>query len=184
MNLHLDSTERIVLQVRKHWFILLRDLFAVALLFAAPFVLIAGLLYFASGNPLLGTIEKIPASVVSFAIFAWLLMFWMKAFAIFTDYYLDVWTITDRRIIAINQRGFFNRETSSLRMEKIQDLEIHVAGLIETLLDFGALKVETAGEDPEPFTINGIPRPKWVKEEILRIYDPKVDRQTREISGV
>ena len=159
--------------MRKHWFVLFRDLFAVFLVFAAPFILLASLAIFASGNPLSGILNSLPSSIVSFAIFAWLLMFWMKAFAVFTDYYLDEWSVTDRRIIAIDQRGFFSRETSSIRMEKIQEIEIDIAGLLETLLNFGTMRVETASAEPS-LIIKGIPNPRRVKEIILENYDPRV----------
>jgi hypothetical protein len=171
--INLENDEKLVLTVRKHWFVLVRDLFAVFLVFAIPFLLIILLEVLVGANPISDLLSSLSRAIISFAIFAWILMFWMKGFGVFTDYYLDQWTITDRRIISVDQKGFFNRETGSLRMEKIQDIEIDVSGIIETLLDFGTLRVETAGADPA-FTIKGIPRPRLVKEKILEHYDPRV----------
>ncbi len=177
--LTLENDEQKVLTVRKHWFVLARSLFGIFLIFLLPFLLIGLLRFVPGGTPASEVLGTVPSSALSFAIFAWLLMFWMKSFAVFTDYYLDQWTITDRRIISVDQRGFFNRETGSLRMEKIQDIEIDVVGVIETLLDFGTLRVETAGAEPA-FIIRGIPHPKRVKEAILEQYDPRVVSGNRE----
>ncbi len=170
----LDVKERVVQVVRKHWFVLLREMLGVGFVFLLPFILY-------------GFVEAygfitLSSRVLGFLGLAWFIVCWMKAYGYFTDYYLDLWTLTDRRIVAIDQRGFFNRATSSLRLERIQDITVEIKGVIETVLDFGTMRVQTAGEEPD-FVIRGIPHPKQFKELIIAHYDPKIEQHRPNIAG-
>lgn len=78
--------------------------------------------------------------------------------------------ITNKRIISIKQKGFFNREISNFRIEKIQDITTKVEGIIETFFDYGDIEVQTAGEMSD-FTIGNVPRPVVIKEIISKIQD-------------
>ena len=92
-------------------------------------------------------------------------------FLIWTDYYLDLWTITNRRIIAIDQRGLFRRAVASFRYERLQDINIEINGFIATMLDFGELRAQTASAYRDAFEIKGIPHPRDIKALILRAAD-------------
>jgi uncharacterized membrane protein YdbT with pleckstrin-like domain len=83
-----------------------------------------------------------------------------------TDYYLDVWIITTERIVAIDQRGLFKRSIASVRLERLQNLDVTINGIIATMLDFGTLRVESAAHDHD-FVIRGIPSPREIKSLIL-----------------
>lgn len=172
--IHLDKNESIEEVIRKHWFILLRDSIGIIAIFIIPFFIYR---YFAGTEIGFGFIEDIyfdpkPSTLV-FAASAWGLITWTKLLAIWTDYYLDVWFITNKRIIDVEQKGFFHREVSTFRMERIQDITVEIRGIIPTFLNFGDIHVQTAGQSQE-FIIKGIPRPKYVKEVILRQADKVV----------
>jgi hypothetical protein len=64
----------------------------------------------------------------------------------FIDYYLDVWIVTDQRIINIEQRGMFNREIAEHDLDKIQDVSGIQKGFFSTVFSFGDVHVQTAGE--------------------------------------
>ena len=134
--LKLDKEEKIILDVRKHWFVILMDalmMFIAALLPAILFLV--AVKYFPRlqkvniGNDLI--------YLFSFFYSIWLLGIWTSFFVRWTDYYLDVWYITSNRIVAINQKGLFRREIIDLRYEKIQDTTVELNGVIPTLLNFG-----------------------------------------------
>jgi hypothetical protein len=173
--IQMDNNERVEIVVRKHWFILFRDSIGVAVLFFIPLLIYQ---YFAGAEIGLYFIQDIyfdpKPSLLVFAGSAWGIIMWAKLFAIWTDYYLDVWLITSKRVIDIEQKGFFHREVSTFRIERIQDITVEVKGIIATLFNFGNIHVQTAGESQE-FIIKGIPRPKEVKEVILKLSDKTVD---------
>lgn len=86
-----------------------------------------------------------------------------------TDYYLDVWILTDKRLIDVEQRGLFHRKVSSLDLRNIQDIKIETKGLIATFLKFGDIHVQTAGADRE-FVIREAYNPELVKRQLTEAY--------------
>jgi uncharacterized membrane protein YdbT with pleckstrin-like domain len=163
--------------VRKHWFVLLLELAIPIIALPLPFLLydVVSGQEFVIGAKTVSV--ALPEALLSFFGAVWALIIWMKLFGIWTDYYLDTWVITNKRIVDIEQKGFFRRHTGSFRMERIQDVTIEINGILATLLRFGDIHVQTAGESRE-FVIKGIPKPKRLKEEILRQSDIVVE-QTR-----
>lgn len=159
----LDEGEQILLEVRKHWFVLLGSIFIVGLLAVAPPLFLAIL---ASLN--LPISVNLTGSITSLGLFLytlWLLGLWMFAFVEWTDYYLDVWYVTNKRVVDVEQKGIFYREVSSLHYGKIQDITIEIRGLIPTFLGFGDVHVQTAGETRE-IILRAAARPEDVKRII------------------
>jgi len=165
--LQLETEEHVLLQVRKHWFVLGAQLFSVILIALAPLIfytVITLLTDLGKSLPGEGTIMIILYTV-------WLLIMWMALFNIWTNYYLDVWTITNKRVIAVDQRGLFSRTTGSFRLERLQDIIIDVHGIIPTLLNFGSVEIQTAGEEKN-FKVFGVPAPSHIKALILSAVSP------------
>jgi hypothetical protein len=102
-----------------------------------------------------------------------LIFIWFYAFLIWIDYYLDIWIITDERIVNIEQKGLFLREASDLQLTKIQDVTTNVTGLIPTMMNYGDVYVQTAGEI-ERFHLRQIPDPYAVKSLIMEKYQNAV----------
>lgn len=96
----------------------------------------------------------------------WLLLVWTSAWGNFTRYFLNVWILTNERIVTIKQYGFFRREVASLLLPRVQDVTTNVHGVIPSLLGIGNIKVQSAGAEVE-FTIRGIPSPEEMRELIL-----------------
>jgi uncharacterized membrane protein YdbT with pleckstrin-like domain len=84
---------------------------------------------------------------------------------LWTDYYLDVWIVTNRRVIDVEQRGLFSREIATMQLSKIQDITTEVKGFLPTLIGFGDVHVQTAGLERE-FVIRGVPHPHKTREMI------------------
>ena len=166
----LAQDEHKIHTIRKHWFIL--SLRTVELLFF--FILPIAVYFFIAGkNFPLGKAEielTLPLPLLIFLTALLALIVWMRFFSLVTDIYLDSWTITNKRIIDIEQRGFFSRQVSSFRIERIQDVTTDIHGIIATFLDFGDIHVQTAGDNQE-FIIRGVPHPKDIKQNILKEVD-------------
>lgn len=64
----------------------------------------------------------------------------------FIDYYLDVYIITNERIVNIEQNGFFKREISELHLHQIQDVSAKVNGFLPTIMHYGDVFIQTAAE--------------------------------------
>lgn len=163
------ENEEHLMTIRKHWIVLagqLLPLFVLAilpLLFPSLYALLPQNMQEAVGSDIEVTFAL---GIAAYAL--WLLFLWMVAFMRITDYYLDAWYITDKRIIDVEQDGFFSREIAVLMHDRIQDLKIEIRGMIETIFDFGNLHAQTAGESRE-FVIRGVYAPRQQKEEIANI---------------
>ena len=98
----------------------------------------------------------------------------MAGFMIWTNYYLDLWIITDRRIIYVDQKSFFNRNVSMFRLERLQDIEIKTVGLLQTFLNYGSLSAQTAGSTESNFDSTGLPDPRGLQAIIQRAMDARL----------
>jgi len=108
--------------------------------------------------------EIIRAIVVVF-MSIYYLMVWLLFFTSFIDLYLDVWIITNKRIVNIEQKGLFSRVESEHQLDVIQDITTEVHGIGPTLFNFGDLLVQTAGEN-QRVVFKQIPEPYYVKKII------------------
>jgi uncharacterized membrane protein YdbT with pleckstrin-like domain len=111
------------------------------------------------------------------------LFVWNFFFILWLDYYLDAWIVTNERIINIEQRGFFNREISELKLTKIQDVTSEIIGVIPTLLDYGNIYVQTAGEK-ERFAFCQIPHPNRVKNIIVQLQEKEEKEEEKELGEI
>lgn len=172
----LEDDEKILRTVRRHWWIIgSRSAFSLFLIIL-PLILLLIL-----KNLELGTVGDKMYKVITdtyqnhfmFLYGAWILINWMGVANFWTDHYLDHWTITSRRIISIDQRGFFHRFLSSFRLERLQDMNIEVKGIIPTLLNFGTIEAQTAGGSNEEFKTDNMPDPRGLKALIIHAADER-----------
>jgi membrane protein YdbS with pleckstrin-like domain len=145
----IEEGEKIIKIVRRHYFVILPMALTILVATLAPtflyLFLISGFLPLAEGvKP---TIEHFVREWGTFGYTVWLLILWIMFFIEWTDYYLDIWIITDKRIIDVEQNGFFHREVTSFNYNQIQDITIETHGLLETFLKFGTLHIQTAGHN-------------------------------------
>lgn len=170
---HAQPDETVILKVRKHWFVLLQESLGTALAGMLPVVLLS----IALRTGVLSA-EVVPPSLVWFAYALWLLIVWMALCVIWTVYYLDAWIVTDRRIVNVEQRGLFRRVVTSWRMERVQEVTTHVNNIIETLLGFGSIVVETAGPSDQFARMEGIPNPGRVQNIVMQQVDAFTERHS------
>lgn len=107
-------------------------------------------------------------------------LFWIRGiFTMWLDYYLDVWVVTNKRIIRIEHVGMFHRKVSEQELSRVQDVTTETSGFLQTVMKFGNIKVQTAAET-ENFFFNDIEDPEFVAKEIS---DLLVNRASR-LDGV
>ncbi len=91
---------------------------------------------------------------------------WLYGFLLWIDYWLDVWIVTDQRVVNIEQKGLFSRYVSELHFHTVQDITSKVQGIIPTILNYGDVEVQTAAEN-ERFLFRRVPNPYAVKAMLL-----------------
>ena len=154
--------ENLILFLRRHWINLFGQLFPFAAIIILFFIIFLLFDYFI-GFDLISAFE---AQILRFAMALFALFLWSFVFIVFIDYYLDIWIVTEQRIVDIEQKGLFRLEISELRLEKVQDLTTEIIGVVPTFFDYGDLYVQTAGKR-ERFLFKNIPHPERVRDVIL-----------------
>jgi len=166
--------EEILLIIHRHWFNILVHF--LGLIFAG-LVLVFGsfsLFWFS-----IDITTLINSQLVDFLVNTLILFIWLFFFFLWIDVWFDVWIVTNRRIINIEQKGMFVREISELQIDKIQDVTSEVIGVIPSILNFGNVSVQTAGEQ-EHFEFYQVPDPTGIKNMISHIIHAKEDNESIE----
>ncbi len=168
--LNLEKDEKVIRVVRKHWFAIVIQMAVAVILIFAPIIFFGIIESFIAINPTAKNLFLFLFIYVVFLIFVWIFIFvsWL-------DYYLDVWVITNKRIIDIDQQGLFNREIASLRLDNVQDIKIEVFGIINTLLKIGNLHVQTASPNKE-FILYQASNPEDVKRLIMHAHKVEAEK--------
>lgn len=156
-----EEGEEVLHLARRHWFYIALVAFLDGMLFVlsiAGTLMLFGLLRGVEG------ISSYDALAVCIYLAATLGLFlWMHFFAIWTDHWLDAWIITNKRIIDIEQKGFFNRQVSSFPLTRIQDVTYDTVGIIAMWLHFGNVRLQTASISSD-LVMKQVPFPEEIKE--------------------
>ena len=162
MYIPLEEGEEIIAKVHKHWWFFALRIVLVVFVLVVPLLLWILVRDFGLAV-LAGT--SISALVALGAL--WALVGWIMFWQFWTLYYMDVWIVTNKRLIDIDYIAFFDRNIAILRLERIQDLTIKVDSVFGNLLGFGTLVVQTAGSDKE-FKVEQISHPDKLRDIISR----------------
>jgi len=160
------ENEHTIFEIRKHWFIIATELTILTFLAFIPLI-ITQILEAANVIVTFGETESFLSIFVFFYSF-YILVLWIIGFVFWTNYYLDVWIVTNQKILDIEQIGLFSREVSILHLERIQDITTEVNGIVKTLVKFGDLHVQTAGQQRE-FVIKDVPNPDMIAKRVNEV---------------
>lgn len=150
------ENEIVVLTLHRHWFVIANKLTLISVMLLIPIIAIPIIIAYA---------PDIFISLAMFAVSLYILIVLLIAFIIWVDYYLDMWIVTSERIIDIEQRGLFSREISEFMLSRIQDVTVEIPSFFATVLKFGNIIIQTAGD--KPFIARDIPNVGEAKDIIL-----------------
>lgn len=102
------------------------------------------------------------------AISAYMLFIWLFLFFMIVDYILDVWFITDQRIIDVKQNGFFSRTVSEQYLSRVQDVSTDTHGVMETMFRYGDVTVQSAGQMNKLY-FEQVPHPDHIRDLIIKL---------------
>ncbi len=104
------------------------------------------------------------------AILIWALIIVGIAFQQFLHWYFNLYILTNKRIVDIDFFGLFHRRVSQTHLFNIQDITYSKAGVLQNFLDFGDLRLQTAGTAPN-FEFHNIPDPEGSQKHILSLVE-------------
>lgn len=163
---HRKKDEKIILLYRRHPFILISKISFWIVVAVMPFLFY--LILDKTVFPFLFSPLFSPIIILFTTLYY--LYVWLFILHTFIDYYLDVWIITNYRIINIEQKGLFNRVTSEQQLYRIQDVTAEIKGVFSTFLDFGTVYIQTAGEKTR-FIFKQIKNPQHCANKVSRLVE-------------
>jgi uncharacterized membrane protein YdbT with pleckstrin-like domain len=139
--------EKILILKRRHWLIVFFIIARYTFFLLAPVLLYVFIL-----NILPFVIDRLRHSfetgpILTLALSLYYLLVWVLFFYAWIDYYLDVWIVTDTRIVNIKQNGLFSRSIAEVKLFRLQDVQAEVHGLLPTFFHFGNITIQTAGNE-------------------------------------
>lgn len=76
------------------------------------------------------------------------------------------WILTNDSITQVTQIGLFRKQSSQLSLANMEDVTAEKSGMMQAMLNFGGLRVETAGERSK-FFFSFCPNPDFYARQIL-----------------
>ena len=152
--------EDVVFLKKRHPWVLARTGFIVLIL---VIILVVAIVVFGFSNV---------SSIIIIGIIIFGLIYIGYSWFLFNNY---LYILTNQRIIIIEQSGLFSRKISETELDKIQNVTVEVKGPTQTFMNFGDIKITTAGIVPETM-IENIEDPYKIQQEIIK-YSKKVDAQ-------
>jgi len=134
------------------------------------------------GIALVGVVPAVVLVVISNAFWALLVaalwaMFWAaQLYLTWYRYQNDIWIITTHRVVDSSRRHWFHHRMASTGILDVEDITVERSGLLQTAFNFGNVRLQTAGEQPN-FVLSGIPRPA----NVLGTIDGARDAARREL---
>ena len=167
--------EKIVKIIRKDLFILFKKILGLLILSLLPLIFIY--ILFAININIINGDFSYPLLILGIS--AYYLFIWVFFFFSFIDYYLDVWIITNKRIIDIEQKGFFSRIISEQKLFRVQDITSEAHGIFPTILRYGNVHIQTAGTK-QRFFFKEVPNPNEIRNIIIKL----VEKNKKEQKGL
>jgi uncharacterized membrane protein YdbT with pleckstrin-like domain len=164
----LDHDETVIREVHGHWIGLLP-----VIVTPVVFIGVALGLVYAYGQ-FANELSFIPASAITLID----LILFLLAGAVFMAglfvFRQNKFILTDKHIILIIQQGLFSRTVSQLTLSRLQDVKAVRKGVLATILNYGDIEIETAGED-ENFIFSMAPHPQQLADQCLAVHDQRPD---------
>ncbi len=160
-----EAGETIHLFLRRHWLSLVWSLRWVAAGVLGYLVVLA----LAGGAPgpwqaVLPVVTMVTAALMGLAAL-WTYAVW----------YYDVYLVTDRRLLDFVRKPLIYERRDEAQLTRVQDVRVNYPNPIALVLDFGDVKVQTAGSKGA-ITCSLVPRPRQVQAKVLQLAAAAVQR--------
>ncbi len=109
----------------------------------------------------IGILAFLPAKYQFFSLVGWYLLIIGFSLESFLNWFFNSYVITDERVIDIDFDSLIYKNISAAKIDNIEDITATTGGAIQSIFDFGTIKVQTAAEKRE-FEFEDVPHPARV----------------------
>ena len=103
--------------------------------------------------PQIYTVDWLPGVLLK-AVLGVVVLVFAGWFYRWVGWYYSLYLVTDRRILVIKQKGFFNRKVDEWQLDGISNVNYHIGGFQAVLFGFGDITARTYIGDLEMKTIH------------------------------
>lgn len=145
-----QSEEEVILLLRRHPITQLKQVLISLAIAAFPFIV--------GASPFL---DFLPARFQFAMTVGWYLILVGYVFESFLLWFFNVYIITDERIIDVDFLSLIYKDVSSAKIDNIEDVTASTGGFLASVVNYGTIKIQTAGEKTE-FEFEDVPQPAKV----------------------
>lgn len=145
-----DDLEEIILVMRPHWFTNVSWIISTIFMLFVPTLI-----------RFIPVWSGVPLRYQMLGILFWYMITLAFALEKFLSWYFDVYIITDERVVDIEFRNLLDKKFAEAKISMIQDVSSRVAGISQTMLNYGDVRIQTAAEIPE-LSFEKVPNPDKV----------------------
>jgi uncharacterized membrane protein YdbT with pleckstrin-like domain len=160
----LDANEQVVKQYSRHWI----DLFPSALAATALIIIAIGMAY--GYGRYQAQFAFVPSGAVVLLTTIFLGLAGLIIVTSLWVYRQNHLLLTNLHLIQVEQRGLFGRQTSQLSLARVQDVSGQRSGLWATILNYGDVVVQSAGEQ-DKFVFRNAPNPQEIADQCLEAHE-------------
>lgn len=161
----LDPDEKVIRHIYHHWI----DIAATASMSAVMILVALSLAYFYGRYAYV-----LPPAIPGWTIGVIIMMFIVLAVLILI---VGIWVyrrnyllLTTKHLIQVEQHGLFTSQVDQVSLGRIQDVSGKQPGVLATLLGFGTVTIQSAGEQRQ-FIFPHVPEPQEIADYILAAHE-------------
>lgn len=168
---HFDSqakNEKIILVLRQHPVTLLGRLAILFAMILAPFIFNA-----------LPLGDLFPTKYVFALNLGWYMLVFGFILETFLIWFYSVYLITDERVIDVDFVSLLFKNVSTAKIDSIQDISSKTSGILASIVDYGTIYIQTAGEQRE-LQFENVPQPAKVSSLLNELI---IEEEQEKIEG-
>ena len=166
----LDQGEEVVRRVNHHWI----ELFSLASV-SGVMVFLALIITYGYARYK----ELFPSTLGGPLVFLLVILFLIIAVLVLV---VGIWVynrnfilITNKHIVQMEQKGLFTSQVDQVSLGRVQDVTGTRAGMLATMLNFGTVSVQSAGEQRQ-FVFHNVEDPQQLADYILELHEQYLER--------
>lgn len=150
---HFETQQReepIVLLLRRHWITNISWILLVVLMILGPLII-----------SFLPIVDFLPSRFFIFFTILWYLLTLTFTLEKFISWFFNIFLITDERVVDVDFYSLTYKQISDAGLDKIQDITYRTGGVVGSIINFGDILFQTAGNQPN-IEFEKVPRPAQV----------------------
>lgn len=164
--------EPVLLLLRQHPIVNLPWIFLTLFLVIAPIILL----------PVIPFLDFLPGNYRFVAVLGWYIMVFGYALEQFLVWFFNIYIVTDERVIDYDFYNLLFKRVSEAKIENIEDITTSNNGLLQSVVDFGDIRIQTAAEIPE-IEFERVPHPnlvaKFLSEMLVQEEQERIEGRVR-----